>query len=165
MSPDPSAEPTGRAAVHVLNPPPDLTSRPRASEQFRCALRWLGQALLVAQFALGLVGVVAGRLPGGAMDQFPISVHLPSVLVGALGCVPLFSLVPLITTAFPWFDRHLPGVLVLSVLLSIPGVLTALALHNSLLGAPSFIVAIASIAAPRLIARSLRPGVFIGTHR
>jgi hypothetical protein len=99
------------------------------------------------------------------MGELPISVHLPSVLVGALGCLPLFSLVPLITTAIPWLDRRLPGVLILSVLLSIPAVLTALAVHNSLPAGPAFIVAVGSIATPRLFARSLYPGVFTSTHR
>jgi len=99
------------------------------------------------------------------MDQFPISVHLPSVLVGALGCLPLFALVPLITAAIPWLDRGRPGVLLLSVLLSIPAVLTALAVHDSLPAAPAFIVAIASIATPRLVSRSLYPGVFTSAHR
>jgi hypothetical protein len=99
------------------------------------------------------------------MDQLPISVHLPSVLVGALGCLPLFALVPLITAAIPWFDRAVPGVLILSVLLSIPAVLTALAVHHSLPLAPAFFVAIGAIATPRVVARSLCPGVFTSTHR
>jgi hypothetical protein len=99
------------------------------------------------------------------MDQLPVSVHLPSVLVGALGCLPLFALVPWITAAIPWFDRGLPGVLILSVLLSIPAVLAALAVHHSLPVAPSFFVAIGAIATPRVVARSLYPGVFISTHR
>ena len=149
----------------MLEPSPDLTNRPSARERFRCALRWFGQALVVAPFALALVGIVANRLPSGAMDQFPISVHLPSVLVGALGCLPLFALVPLITAAIPWLDRGRPGVLLLSVLLSIPAVLTALAVHDSLPAAPAFIVAIASIATPRLVSRSLYPGVFTSAHR
>jgi len=148
----------------MFKPSPDLTDRPTARERFRSALRWFGQALVVAPFALGLVGIVA-QLTGRTMDQFPISVHLPSVLVGALGCLPLFALVPLITTAIPWFDRGLPGVLILSVLLSIPAVLAALAVHNSLPWAPAFFVAIGSIATPRLVAGSLYPGVFTSTHR
>jgi hypothetical protein len=99
------------------------------------------------------------------MDQLPISVHLPLVLVGALACLPLFALVPLITAAIPWFDRGLPGVLLLSVLLSVPAVLTALAVRHSLQVAPAFFVAIGAIATPRVVARSLYPGVFTSTHR
>jgi hypothetical protein len=99
------------------------------------------------------------------MGELPISLHLSSVLVGALGGLPLFALVPWITAAMPWFDRGLPGVLMLSVLLSIPAVLTALAVRDSLPAAPAFIVAIGSIASPRLVARSLYPGVFTSTHR
>ena len=138
---------------------------PSVRERFRFALRWFGLALLVAPFALALVGIVASRLPGGAMDQFPISVHLPSVVVGALGCLPLFGLVPFITAVAPWFDRSLAGVLVLSVLLSISAVLAALAVQSSLPPAPAFTVAIGSIVTPRLVARALRPGVFTSTRR
>jgi hypothetical protein len=99
------------------------------------------------------------------MDQLPISAHLPSLLVGALGCLPLFALVPWIIAAIPWFDRGLPGVLVLSVLLSISAVLAALVVHASLPVAPAFIVAMGSIATPRAVARSLYPGVFTSTRR
>jgi hypothetical protein len=136
---------------------------PPIRARFRHALRWFGQALFVAPFALGLVGIVETH--AGAMGELPISVHLPLVLVGALGSLPLFALVPLITAAIPWFDRGLPGVLVLSALLSIPAVLTALAAYNSLPVAPAFIVAMGAIATPRVVARSLHPGVFTSTHR
>jgi hypothetical protein len=136
---------------------------PPTREQFRHAMRWFGQALFVAPFALGLVGIVETRTR--VMEQLPISVHLPSILVGALGSLPLFALVPLITAAIPWFDRGLPGVLILSALLSIPAVLTALAAYSGLPVAPAFIVAMGAIATPRVVAKSLPPGVFTSTHR
>jgi len=85
----------------VLDPTPDLRTWPHPHERIGIALRWFG---LIA---------------------------LARVLMGAIGSLPFFVLVPWFKARLPWFDRSLPGVLALSVLLSIPAALAPLVVWRS----------------------------------
>ncbi len=102
-------------------------------------------------------------MPGWALGELPLEWFiLTRVLMGLLGALPFFLLVPWVTARLPWFDRNLPGALTLSVLLAIPAVLAPLIFLRDLVPiAAAWLIALGSIALPRLIAKSLRPGAFL----
>jgi len=144
----------------MLDPTPDSRTRPRPRDALSLALRWFGLALVAAPFALAVVGVVATRALRWMPGDLPFAVFLAPVVVGAIGALPFFLLAPWLIHLIRWLDRNLAGVVVLAVVLSIPAVLVAIAFDKSPSVVPAWIVAFSSIAIPRLVAKSLRPGAF-----
>ncbi len=137
-------------------------TRQGARERLGRALHWLGLAMVSAPFVLTLVWIVAERVLGWIPGELPIAAFgVVPVLFGAIGALPFFLLVPWLNARIPWFDRSLSGALALSVLLSIPAALTPLVVWRGFAPlAPVWIVALGSIAVPRLVAKSLRRGAF-----
>lgn len=138
-------------------------ARRSATERLRTALLWLGLTLVAAPFVLALVWIVSERLLGWIPGELPIGAFgVTPILFAGIGALPFFLIVPWLIGRIQWLDRGLPGALTLSVLLSIPTSLTPLLLWKGFASvAPVvWIIALSSIAAPRLVAKSLRPGAF-----
>lgn len=147
----------------AFDPTPEVRTSRSIGERLGSALRWCGLTLVSAPFVLSLVWIVATRILGWMPGEIPISYYgLVPLFVGGLGALPFFLLVPWLTAEFPWFDRSVPGALALSALLSIPTTLAPLVVWDGF--APEgavWSVAFGAIAAPRLIAKSLRIGTFV----
>lgn len=143
----------------MFDPTPESQNWLNTRDPLGTALRWFGMTLAFAPFVVSLVLIVATR----SLDWMPGDLGIgwygvTPVLMGGLGSLPFFLLVPWLTARVPWFDRSLRGVLALSALLSIPAALTPLVIWNGFAVAPVCIVALGSIVVPRLFVRSLRPG-------
>jgi hypothetical protein len=139
-----------------------LDSTPRARDRLGLALRWFGLTLVSAPFVLSPFLIVATRLPAWWLSELSIEWFiLTRILMGLLASLPFFLLVPWFTARLPWFDRSVPGVLALSILLAIPAALTLLVFLRAIVPIePVWVIALGSIAVPRLISKSLRPGAF-----
>jgi hypothetical protein len=141
---------------------PDEHSR----QPLGAALRWFGLALVSAPFVLALVWITSERILGWMPGELPIGAFgVVPILVAGIGAFPFFLVVPWLIDRVRWFDRGLPGALMLSLLLSIPAALSPVLLWKGLASVTTvWIIALGSIAVPRLIAKSLRPGAFSPTR-
>lgn len=143
----------------MRDPTPELRAWPNIRERLVIALRWYGLSLVSAPFVLTLLYIFTTQVQGWMPGELPtVWLGCTPVLTGGIGSLPFFLLVPWFTSKLPWFDRGLPGVIALSGLLSIPAALAPLVVFHGLVPVTVWIAALGSIAAPRHIAKTLRPG-------
>ena len=115
-----------------------------------------GSTPLSSRLVLAIPVAYLGGLLAGAL-----------IIVGALGCLPFFMLVPWFVARVPWVDRSMSGAIVLCLLLSVPapvamGAVWGFGEVEFRYAAFSWMCAAASIAVPKLVFRSLRFGALSG---
>jgi hypothetical protein len=121
--------------------------------------------LAFAPFVVSIAMIVATRLLGWVPGDLGIGWYgFTPVVMGGLGSLPFFLLVPWLTARVPWLDRSPLGVLALSALLSSPAALTPLLIWNEFAVVPVCVLALGSVTVPRLLLRSLRPGALSVTR-
>jgi hypothetical protein len=151
-----------------------LRTWPTTRRNLHAAARWWAWSIVSAYLGVGCAGFVGeittGSTPLGRVIVFAIPLVLLGgvfasglIIVGALGCLPFFLLVPWLVKRVPWFDRSRFGAALLCLLLAIPAPVAlgsvwgfeAIELRDAALVCGS---AVAGIAIPRLAFKSLRVG-------
>lgn len=149
----------------MLDPTSESQTSQSSRERLAIALRWFGMTLAFAPFVVSIAMIVASRLLDWVPGDLGIGWYgFAPVVIGGLGSLPFFLLVPWLTARVPWLDRSPLGVLALSALLSIPAGLAPLLAWNEFAVAPVCIMALGSVIAPRLLLTSLRPGALSATR-
>ena len=138
-------------------------------------LRWWAWSVALAPIAAGGVVLVIefsrGAIPPGrAFIAVLLAALIGGILaaalivVGAVGCLPFFLLIPSVIKRAPWCDRSLLGALLLCLLLAIPAPVALGAVWGFGSAEPgeavlAYLAAAVSIAIPRFASKRLRVGV------